>query len=114
MKTETRPRSLPFLDRRRARPILLGIARRRTRPLALCLVGPFALRLALAGVVLVPLWKAFLLLTGATPDRLYNAFDTRLDTLMVGCTAALLWARPEVRRRISEGLSGPWTPWLIA
>jgi peptidoglycan/LPS O-acetylase OafA/YrhL len=83
-------------------------------PLALYLAGKRALRLALVVAVAAPLWRAGLCLRGASIHYLYNAFDTRLDALMIGCAGALLWADPHWRQRIRSGLAGGWTPLLLA
>jgi peptidoglycan/LPS O-acetylase OafA/YrhL len=83
-------------------------------PLALYLVGKRALRLALGVTVAIPLWRAGLCLHGASIHYLYNAFDTRLDGLMIGCAIALLWADPHWHERLRRGLARSWTPLLLA
>jgi peptidoglycan/LPS O-acetylase OafA/YrhL len=35
-------------------------------------------------------WRAFLVYSGAEPDRVYNGFDTRAETLLFGCLLAAL------------------------
>lgn len=37
-------------------------------------------------------FRVYLLMNGATPERLYNGLDTRADALMVGCTFGVAYA----------------------
>jgi peptidoglycan/LPS O-acetylase OafA/YrhL len=56
---------------------------------------PFALRVTLVLIVVVAIWREYLILT--SPDafrRTYFAFDTRADELLLGCALAL-W-QPQV------------------
>ena len=46
-------------------------------------------------IVGIVAWRAGLAFTGASPERLYNGFDTRADSLLVGC---LLGTAPEAAR----------------
>jgi peptidoglycan/LPS O-acetylase OafA/YrhL len=66
-----------------------------------------------AAIALVVAWRAYLVTTGASNDRLYLAFDTRFDAILTGCLAALLWAAPAWQGRIRSGLASAWTPWII-
>jgi peptidoglycan/LPS O-acetylase OafA/YrhL len=43
-----------------------------------------------ASAVLVYAWRWHLLSTGASPQRIYNGFDTRADELLIGCLGAIL------------------------
>jgi peptidoglycan/LPS O-acetylase OafA/YrhL len=67
----------------------------------------------IAAIVLVVLWRAYLVTVGASDDRLYLAFDTRFDAILTGCLAALLWAAPECQDRIRRGLASAWTPSIL-
>jgi peptidoglycan/LPS O-acetylase OafA/YrhL len=94
-------------------------------PLTLSLIGhrddaepgklPRALKLALAAVAAILLWKTALLLHDPAIDgkRLYYPFETRGDAVLIGCCAALAWANPRLRERIRAGLSGQWTPTIL-
>jgi peptidoglycan/LPS O-acetylase OafA/YrhL len=82
-------------------------------PITLYLAGRHAFRVALVVIVATPLWRAWLCLNGASIHYLYNAFDSRLDGLMIGCAIALLWADPDWRQRIRAGLAGTWAPLLL-
>ena len=64
-------------------------------------------------IVVVILWRGYLAATGASDDRLYLAFDTRFDAILLGCLAALLWATPGVQNRIQRELANRWTPWIL-
>jgi peptidoglycan/LPS O-acetylase OafA/YrhL len=46
-------------------------------------------KLILAAAVGFALWRAWLTYDGATIARLYNSFDTRADTLLIGCALAV-------------------------
>lgn len=41
-------------------------------------------------LVIVIGWRVYLVLNGASPDRIYNGFDTHSDALIVGCALSLL------------------------
>lgn len=66
-----------------------------------------------AAIVLVVVWRGYLVTTGASNDRLYLAFDTRFDAILTGCLAALLWAAPAWQQRIRSGLGNAWAPWVV-
>jgi peptidoglycan/LPS O-acetylase OafA/YrhL len=59
-----------------------------------------ALGLAAAAAV----WRGALFLLGASPERLYNGFDTRCDTIFIGC--ALAFVAPRLRSIWPLGLVG--------
>jgi peptidoglycan/LPS O-acetylase OafA/YrhL len=82
-------------------------------PIALYLANRRALRLTVVLTVAVALYRGLLVRYGVSPDRVYFAFDTRVDTLLIGCIAALLWAEPSYRERIRQGLTGPWTALVV-
>lgn len=66
-----------------------------------------------AAIVLVVLWRGYLVTVGASDDRLYLAFDTRFDAILTGCLAAIFWAAPGWQDRIRSGLASPWTPSIL-
>jgi peptidoglycan/LPS O-acetylase OafA/YrhL len=90
-------------------------------PGALLLLGPRSTRLAVALVLLAPLARvATALFTSAV--RVDTLLHTRMDTLMFGCLAALLFEHPAVRalRRRWTGRLAPFalaflvaTPFLV-
>jgi peptidoglycan/LPS O-acetylase OafA/YrhL len=82
-------------------------------PLLLRFTGRRALRVALCAVPAVWLWRNYLIWHGCEWQRIYGAFDSRLDCPMVGCIAALMWSDPGIRQRIRIGLSGKWVPLLV-
>jgi peptidoglycan/LPS O-acetylase OafA/YrhL len=68
-------------------------------PLILCICirrGLLAAMWLIAGIIfLVAAWRSFLYLAlGASPSYVYNAFETRLDCLAVGCLVAVCAASP--------------------
>lgn len=40
-------------------------------------------------ILAILLWRTFLVLSGAPPERTYNGLDTRADALLIGCCFAL-------------------------
>jgi peptidoglycan/LPS O-acetylase OafA/YrhL len=66
-----------------------------------------------AAIALVVLWRAYLVTVGASDDRLYLAFDTRFDAILIGCLAAVLWAAPGCQAQIRSRLSSAWAPWIV-
>ncbi len=71
-------------------PILLIVLLRLTR-------GRWTLIAATIGLALASsVWRLFLLSRGSTPWRLYVGTDTRADSLLLGCVAAFVLARPGV------------------
>lgn len=48
----------------------------------------------LAALAAVTIWRSFLALSGADPERTYNGFDTHSDSLLAGCAIALVPMRP--------------------
>jgi peptidoglycan/LPS O-acetylase OafA/YrhL len=65
----------------------------------------------LAGLILVVVWRliAFHLL-GLRFDYLYNAFDTRFDSLAVGCLLAVLAGLPLARPKLASLAARAWYP----
>lgn len=67
-----------------------------------------AIGLALVGVaLLVPVWRIFLGLTGASFDRLYISTDTRIDSLIFGTAMALL-----INPAMGDSVGGGTGRWL--
>ena len=66
-----------------------------------------------AAIGVVVLWRGYLVMVGASDDRLYLAFDTRFDAILTGCLAALLWAAPGFQDRIRRGLASAWNPSIL-
>ncbi len=58
-------------------------------------------------------WRLYLQSKGASVDRLYCGFDTRLDCLAVGCIAALIMSRGLVPKRATDILALNWLQALI-
>lgn len=57
-----------------------------------------AIAVAVAIALGSALWRAYLATNGASPNRLYNGLDTRLDGLMIGSALGVLWARGHIAR----------------
>ncbi|HEV2150141.1 MAG TPA: acyltransferase [Longimicrobiaceae bacterium] len=72
--------------------------------------GERALRWGLAGLILAVLaWRSWLYLgAGAPAAYVYNAFDTRFDSLAVGCLLAALLRLPAVVRAAAPLGAQPW------
>ena len=49
-----------------------------------------AWKLVLIFIVIVLGWRAFLVFEDASSSRIYHAFDTRIDTILIGCLLALV------------------------
>jgi len=65
-----------------------------------------ALKIAICGVFVVAIYRTLLYIHGASFVRIYHSTDTRFDTLLVGCSAALLLRRGVLDRIITW----PWFP----
>ncbi len=65
----------------------------------------------LAGIAAVLVWRSWLYLgAGTGPHYVYNALDTRLDNLAIGCFLAVV-ATSDAAERLSAGLARfPWMP----
>ncbi len=83
-------------------------------PIVLWFAGKHAFRMGLIAVFAVFIWRIWLLFQGVSSLRLEAAFDTRIDCILFGCLAALLWADPNTQQRIRSGLSGTWVPPILA
>ena len=61
-------------------------------------------------------WRVWLALQGATVERLYNGFDTRCDTLLVGCALALSGiGRPDrIPPAVATMVRVLWLPCAVA
>ena len=55
-------------------------------------------KLILVAVILVCIWRTALTLAGARPGYVYYAFDTRFDSLLIGCGLAICIREPWVQR----------------
>ncbi|MFB2555293.1 acyltransferase family protein [Herbiconiux liangxiaofengii] len=62
----------------------------------------------------VPLWRIFLGLNGASFDRLYVSTDTRIDSLIFGTAMALLWNPSLGDRLLGSGRLSGWIEKRIA
>ena len=83
-------------------------------PLTFYLVGRRIVPFVVGTISVVYVWRFALLLGGASWIRLTGGFDTRIDCIMTGCLAALLWARPQTRAQIQGALGGGWMPLVLA
>jgi peptidoglycan/LPS O-acetylase OafA/YrhL len=74
--------------------------------------GPRVLSGGLTGLIVgVFCWRAYLYLArGAPPHYVYNAFDTRFDSLAIGCLLAALAERPAFLARVRVAARWPWLP----
>ena len=67
----------------------------------------------LAGIVMFTFgWRAYLAMSGASIERLYNGTDMRLDSLALGALLALVLDAPRVQRWC-EALAKPWLVWVL-
>jgi len=68
-------------------------------------------RLTGASAIILAVWiqRAVRAIVFHTPDGyIYEALDTRLDSLLVGCVAALLVSQSESRRRVENWICARW------
>lgn len=73
------------------------------------------LRMVFACALLSWLWRVLLIAGGASSDRVYFAFDTRLDELLIGCALALAFSVSSPRRLPSVwGVCGLLTLGIMA
>ncbi len=83
-------------------PVLFWFASSRKAQLKQLLWG-------IAGICLaVMLWRIYLVLDGATYERVYRATDTRIDTILVGCALGL-YKNPMLDPRADSGKA--WLYW---
>lgn len=82
-------------------------------PLALLLFRKRPLAVSIGVIALVWAWRGARLLAGAHWLTVAASFDLRLDVLMFGCLAAILWARPETAALVRRALSPRWVPWVL-
>lgn len=54
------------------------------------------------------LWRYWLALSGASHFRLYNGFDTRADSLLIGCALAIFLQLPDVCSTLKKARFLPW------
>jgi peptidoglycan/LPS O-acetylase OafA/YrhL len=62
------------------------------------------LQLGLVAIVADLGWKAYLIYQGASVLRLCSAFDTKIDSLMIGCVTAILLNDPKVKKWLEKHL----------
>lgn len=82
-------------------------------PFVLLLSGRRALSVALGLITAVWTWRLYLFLSKVPWLRLTPGFDTQVDSILIGCVAALAWARPEWRQRLRQLLGGAGVPALL-
>ena len=74
-----------------------------------------ALVATLVLIVACAAWRIVLTLNGETIERLYNGFDTRCDTLLVGCALALSGiGRPDGAPAVAAAVRVLWLPCVAA
>jgi peptidoglycan/LPS O-acetylase OafA/YrhL len=85
-------------------------------PLAFLLLARKGRRALVGGVTVLALvaiiWRSYLTAIGTDVAYLYNAFDTRLDNLAVGCALALVADRERVGRIAERLAHRSWYPLL--
>jgi peptidoglycan/LPS O-acetylase OafA/YrhL len=81
-------------------------------PVMFYLMGRRALGLSILIIAAAWVWKARLVAANVDWPRLYLAFDTRLDCILIGCVASLLWMDPNRRARIRGLLANPSAPYV--
>jgi peptidoglycan/LPS O-acetylase OafA/YrhL len=77
-------------------------------PLALWIAPRRSLLLCIILICAVIAWRAVVVWDGATWERIYFAFDTRVDSIMIGCAAALVRRRPESTKWLARLGRAPW------
>jgi peptidoglycan/LPS O-acetylase OafA/YrhL len=82
-------------------------------PLALRLSGKRALPFTAITLCVAGIWRTTLLRSGGGEFWLMRGLDTRLDELLLGCLAAIVWASPHWRARLGAWLGGGWTPLVL-
>lgn len=65
------------------------------------------LKLTVALIAAVCIWRGVLLMNGASINRVYQGFDTHSEVLLIGCAMALL--EPHLSERVKEAA----TRWII-
>jgi peptidoglycan/LPS O-acetylase OafA/YrhL len=83
-------------------------------PLTFYLCGKRAPIFAAVTIVVVALWRSVLFLHGESWEYIGSGFFTRLDCLMAGCLAAMLWSEPRPRAYLQKALGGGWTAAALA
>jgi peptidoglycan/LPS O-acetylase OafA/YrhL len=74
-------------------------------PTCLRKTGRWALAFCLGVCVLVYIWRLVLVVQGASWVRIYEGFDTRIDTIMFGVATCLLWRISALREKVTPFLS---------
>jgi peptidoglycan/LPS O-acetylase OafA/YrhL len=77
-------------------------------PFALWLGGRRSLMLCLLLIAAVICWRAAVVCSGAPWQRLYFAFDTRFDSILIGCAAALLRRHADSANSLALLRRAPW------
>jgi peptidoglycan/LPS O-acetylase OafA/YrhL len=62
------------------------------------------LKIGLFAIVADLGWKAYLIYNGANVIRICSAFDTKIDSLMIGCVTAILLNDPKVKKWLELNL----------
>jgi peptidoglycan/LPS O-acetylase OafA/YrhL len=62
------------------------------------------LQIGLLAIAADLVWKAYLLYQGASAIRICSSFDTKLDSLMIGCVTAILLNEPKVKNWLERNL----------
>lgn len=83
-------------------------------PFVLLLSGRRALAVATGLIAAVWTWRLALFLSKVPWLRLTPGFDTQVDSILMGCVAALAWARPDLRQRLRHILGGAGVPGFLA
>jgi peptidoglycan/LPS O-acetylase OafA/YrhL len=84
-------------------------------PVAVCLLMRsgrlHAARVLGAVIVLVVMWRSYLyMVLGSGPAYVYNAFETRIDSLAIGCLIALLSDHPGFLSAAGRVATRAWQP----
>jgi peptidoglycan/LPS O-acetylase OafA/YrhL len=83
-------------------------------PAFLFVTGRRALPVAVMALIGILIWRGYLIASADVAHaRVYHAFDTRFDTILIGCLAALLWSCRATGDRVRSFLSWPWAPLVL-
>ena len=80
-------------------------------PAALLLVKDRALKVSLGIIAAVYCWRLYLITAGVSWMRISVGLDTKLDSLMLGVLAALLWRMPRVQSALKKFFANPIAQW---
>jgi peptidoglycan/LPS O-acetylase OafA/YrhL/2-polyprenyl-3-methyl-5-hydroxy-6-metoxy-1,4-benzoquinol methylase len=74
---------------------------------------PQTIALALASIIVVVMeWRTFVFVSTYNTAYTYNAFDTRFDSLAVGCLLAICVEGQRFRRIVTAATSSAWYPFI--